>query len=235
MIYWLLNIIISFIAQLCESRQGQIPPTPAAQKEWYRVSQKIHKRFTTNAYSPLLKTRVSTMGEHFRSELLCFIVSRMNVIPTCELIEQCANHYDEAAIMTARALLFAKSKETNIRDSGRRGDGDSFKKLTLEDIVRKINELGSDVPTFYAVDLNNLPPYTMNSIDVYQMIGRVRDLSSRIQSLREDVRSQQRRASQAPLAATRDSELETIRAAMRYLEVGTPRKGPQSHHLKRAM
>ena len=98
------------------------------------------------------------MGEHFRSELLCYVVSRMDVIPTCELIEQCAHHYDEAAISTARDQLFAKSRETNIRDSSRRGDGESFKKLTLEDIVRKINELGNDVPTFYAVDLNNLPP-----------------------------------------------------------------------------
>ena len=61
----------------------------------------------------------------------------------------------------------------------------------IDDIIRLLQEKGTDTPTFVARDLGKLPPVTFDSIDVSALLHSIRQNEAAINVLKDCVTTQQ--------------------------------------------
>ena len=87
-----------------------------------------------------------------KSELLCFVASKSAIMAFDDIVKICASFFREEEIIEARCVL----EKVGVSMHKRRGD-DKFRS-TVEDITKAVLNPGLTLPTFYATDLNRLPP-----------------------------------------------------------------------------
>ncbi|XP_070537508.1 uncharacterized protein [Ptychodera flava] len=119
------------------------------------------------------------------NELLCFLVNKMDVMPTDILSKVCCDFYEDSQIENSKKELFDLcSSATSTRF--RRRQGQNKKLNNVQDILNLLHEVDPEViPSFVAVDLGNLPPITQNHIDISVLMQQMSSIKSDITSLKE--------------------------------------------------
>ena len=106
-------------------------------------------------------------------ELLCFLANKIDVLPPQSIADLCRTTYDEGEIEAAKKRLCDLCADEN-SSRFRRRQGPKKSAVNLDDMMRLLQEKGTDVPLFVARDLSRLPPITFDSIDVSSLLHGVR-------------------------------------------------------------
>ena len=122
-------------------------------------------------------------------ELMCFLTNKIKLLPPATIIQLCVSTFNEAEIEASKRVFFDLcAGNDNIRYQKRRGERKSA--LNIEDMIKLLNEKGTDVPTFVALDLSKLPPITFDSLDVSMLLNEMKKTQNDIEMLRETMKSQ---------------------------------------------
>ena len=119
-------------------------------------------------------------------ELLCFLVNKIDVLPPQSIADLCLTTYDEGEIEAAKKRLFDLCADEN-SSRFRRRQGPKKSAANLDDMIRLLQEKGTDVPLFVARDLSRLPPITFDSVDVSSLLHSVRRAQLEIDVLKASV------------------------------------------------
>ena len=146
------------------------------------------KATNDNKTSPNFK---SNDAKFVINELLCFIVNKMDIMTSETIVQLCEKTYTDLQIEIAKRKLFEivpEGDSEGMRYIKRQGK----KKGTqnLDDILKKLHELDDDLPTFVAQDLSNLPPISMDSIDVSVLLRKIESLSAQVSMLKTGLATQ---------------------------------------------
>ena len=119
-------------------------------------------------------------------ELLCFLANTIDVLPPQSIADICLTTYDEGEIEADKKRLFDLcADENSSRFRWRHGPKKSA--VNLDDMMRLLQEKGTDVPLFVARDLSRLPPITFDSADVSSLLHSVRRAQLEIDVLKASV------------------------------------------------
>ena len=129
-------------------------------------------------------------GKHiYIDELLCFISNKIDTLDVQTIINLCTNFYSDELIDSSKKLCFKIFKDNeNITLRKRQGRDKSIN--NIRDIISIFQTLGSDIPKFVAADLSNLPPITVNSIDVSGFLTKLSDLQTEMCNIKSRVDTQ---------------------------------------------
>ena len=83
------------------------------------------------------------------------------------IVKTVADFYNENDIHTAKTMLFGCCKDTALCFKSYRMDA---AKLDCRDIITKMNEIGTECPTFVAKNVSLLPPTTADMFNLEQFI-----------------------------------------------------------------
>ena len=121
-------------------------------------------------------------------EVLCFLSSKIDCVPTDVLLLLCNDAFDDADVEKAKRILFISrppKPPSKLRFSVRQEP--NKKNKNLKDIIQLLAELGEDIPVFVARDLMKLPPIRMENIDVSNLLHRLDSLSTEVSSMKSAV------------------------------------------------
>ena len=98
--------------------------------------------------------------------LLCFAVNKIGSLGSDMIVKLCIDTYTDDEIRLSKNLLFelCSSEDDSTRNISRKGPNKS--KENLCDILKLLQEKGSDIPNFVVKDLHKLPPVSFDNIDV---------------------------------------------------------------------
>ena len=125
---------------------------------------------------------------YLRSEVLCFIQNKSKVLPFDHLVDICVKFFKWDEIAQAKNIL---SENWNNRLAKHRGPEEERVKKTLIDMTRVLLDPEANLPIFYAVNLNRIPPVGVEHIDVCALATEVSALRAEVRSftqLRSDIR-----------------------------------------------
>ena len=137
------------------------------------------------------------------NELLCFMTSKINVVPFEALVKICTDFYPGDAILAAKDLLWDTvitehhAERRNIR---RKNGTCSKEKADCEDILKALQVCDKEetpMPKFCAVDLNNLPPATLERMDTAVLLSQLSHMQEDMGTLKQAVKSLQESSCQA--------------------------------------
>lgn len=120
------------------------------------------------------------------SELLCFVTNKMRVLPTKEIVQLCLSTFNETDIDEAKKLLFELCADDSTGRYKKR-IGAEKDKHNMEDIIKLLNEKGTDIPKFVALDLSKLPPITFDSIDVSALLNALRKTQDELKLMKDSL------------------------------------------------
>ena len=107
-------------------------------------------------------------------------------MPPQSIADICLTTYDEGEIEADKKRLFDLcADENSSRFRWRHGPKKSA--VNLDDMMRLLQEKGTDVPLFVARDLSRLPPITFDSADVSSLLHSVRRAQLEIDVLKASV------------------------------------------------
>ena len=122
-------------------------------------------------------------------ELLCFMQNKIDVLPPQTIADLCVTTLDDTAIEKSKKRLFDLcADETTSRFRRRQGPKKSA--VNIDDMIRLLQEKGTDVPVFVARDLSRLPPITFDSVDVSSLLHSIRRAQLEIDQLKACVGGQ---------------------------------------------
>lgn len=132
------------------------------------------------------------------NELLCFMSSKINVVPFETLVKICTDFYAGDAILEAKDLLWDTviaehhGERRNIR---RKNTGSCSKeRADCEDILKALqvcDKEGTIMPKFCAMDLSNLPPATLERMDTAVLLSQLSQMQADMGTLKQAVQSLQ--------------------------------------------
>jgi len=120
-----------------------------------------------------------------RSELLCFVLDKCNVMAFDHLSKICSDFYTEDEVIAGRHLL---EQYTPTRLTRRKG-ADRLR-ATVDDIIKVCLDPAIELPAFFAIDLSRLPPVEATHCDITAILRELQLLRHevrQISSLREEV------------------------------------------------
>jgi len=125
-----------------------------------------------------------------RNELLAFVVSKLNhTMPPVTLVQLCSQFYTDEEIIAASKLLY-DTCAVNDDPRHRKRQGVNRKKATMEDIVSLIERKGGDLKvSFVALDVNNLPAVSFDSLDVSVLLSKIEGNNAEMNLLKASVAS----------------------------------------------
>jgi len=112
----------------------------------------------------------------YKSELLCFMQQKGNLMTFDHIVKLCADFYRKDEIVSARNIV-----DQFVSKRLARRQGNEALKCTIEDMLKIILDPAVKLPSFYAVDLCRLPPVEADHCDVSAILREV-------QALRYEVR-----------------------------------------------
>ena len=122
-------------------------------------------------------------------ERLCFMQNKIDVLPPQTIADLCVTTFDDTAIEKSKKRLFDLcADETTSRFRRRQGPKKSA--VNIDDMIRLLQEKGTDVPVFVARDLSRLPPITFDSVDVSSLLHSIRRAQLEIDQLKACVGGQ---------------------------------------------
>ena len=113
-------------------------------------------------------------------------MNKIDVLPPQSIADLCRTTYDEGEIEAAKKRLFDLCADEN-SSRFRRRQGPKKSAANLDDMIRLLQEKGTDVPLFVARDLSRLPPTTFDSVDVSSLVHSVRRAQLEIDVLKASV------------------------------------------------
>ena len=131
-------------------------------------------------------SEISRQDSVIVDELLCFLANKIDVLPPQSIADLCRTTYDEGEIEAAKKRLFDLCADEN-SSRFRRRQGPKKSAVNLDDMMRLLQEKGTDVPLFVARNLSRLPPITFDSIDVSSLLHSVRRAQLEIDVLKASV------------------------------------------------
>lgn len=144
-------------------------------------------RSTTTSNKPMTRSGTEQNGLVI-DELLCFIVNKMQLMPTESIVRLCTTSFSEGQIEASKKKLFDLcAEESTIRFTRRIGQKKSA--LNIEDMVKLLIEKGTNIPTFVALDLGKLPPITFDSIDVSVLLHAIKKTQNEVDALNEGLQA----------------------------------------------
>lgn len=117
-------------------------------------------------------------------ELLCFLTNKVNSLSTDVITKLCVEFYDEEVIVSSKNRLFELCADEN-NDRNRRRQGTNKNSDNIKDIIKLIQEKGSNIPTFVAHNLGNLPPIQFDHVDVTVLLSEIKKTQSEVAKLRK--------------------------------------------------
>ena len=106
-------------------------------------------------------------------EILCYVQNKMDNINHDYIVKTVADFYNENNIHTAKTMLFGCCKDTALRFKSYRMDA---AKLDCRDIITKMNEIGTECPTFVAKNVSLLPPTTADMFNLTKITNSIKDI-----------------------------------------------------------
>ena len=132
---------------------------------------------------------VNTQDGVVIDELLCFACNKIDTLPPQTIVELCVSTYTEGEIEAAKRRLFdICADDSTSRFRKRQGPKKSVQ--NVDDIVRLLQEKGTNLPSFVALDLSRLPPITFDSIDVSTLLNNIRRTQLEVDQLKACVNTQ---------------------------------------------
>ena len=113
-------------------------------------------------------------------EILCYIQNKMDKINHDYIVKTVVDFYNESDIHAAKNILFGCCRESALRLKTYRIDA---AKLHCRDIITKMNEIGTDCPSFVVKNISLLPIATPDAFDLANItnnIGEVMKLESTV-------------------------------------------------------
>jgi len=132
-----------------------------------------------------------------KSEILCFITSKAALMTFDDIVKVCDSFYRKDEVVEARSILERLGVDMHKRR------GDNMLRITVEDITKVVLNPKHKLPTFYATDVNRLPPVDIKHVDVAAILAELQGLRSEIRSMNHlqaeviDLRSQVNELKQA--------------------------------------
>ena len=115
--------------------------------------------------------------------------NKIDVLPPQTIADLCVTTFDDTAIEKSKKRLFDLcADETTSRFRRRQGPKKSA--VNIDDMIRLLQEKGTDVPVFVARDLSRLPPITFDSVDVSSLLPSIRRAQLEIDQLKACVGGQ---------------------------------------------
>ena len=132
-------------------------------------------------------TTTSTPKPLIRTELLCYVFNKMDLVVHDSLVKVCTDFYDTKAIETAKRVLYSCDAVIDCGVSHQRRQGPSKDKANMEDILLAFHRC-SDLPEFVASDLSRLPPLSMHNIDFAHLLHEFQGMRAEMTKLRDEVK-----------------------------------------------
>ena len=138
-----------------------------------------------NTHSEITRT---TDDSILIDELLCFITNKLDILPPIVIVQLCTSTFSDSDIEVSKKKLFDLcADETNSRYRTRQGAKKSA--MNIEDVIKLLQEKGSDVPEFVALDLSKLPPIAFDSVDVSALLNTIKKTQNEVDILRATIES----------------------------------------------
>ena len=144
---------------------------------------------TSNVAQPSGSGSSDTGSGVIINELLCFVVNKLDLLPTETIAQLCVTSFQDVEIEAAKKQLFELcADDTTCRMITRKGP----KKINqnMEDIIKLLHEKGTDTPTFVAQNLQALPPIAFNSLDVSHLLHSIQKTQTEMEILKEAMKVQ---------------------------------------------
>ena len=145
------------------------------------MTKKGKRRSTVAADTDTMDVNVTTT-DHIRNELLCFMQNKSATIAFDHLVKLCSDFYTLDEAVAARQLLDQYMPSGN-RLNRRQGDNALW--ATVEDLLKTVVNPYLNLPIFYAVSMDRLPPVDVNSCDMSAILVELRALRSEVRSTSE--------------------------------------------------
>ena len=146
---------------------------------------RVHLFFFVLFYSQLISLlsgectlQLVVMSDIEIDEILCYISNRIDSVPNDQLVAICVNSFEASEIKDSKLRLFNKCERGPENDDpppgctkyqARRGVNSANN--NVQDIIALMQELGTNCPSYAAVNLNKLPPITLDIIDVKALLS----------------------------------------------------------------
>ena len=119
---------------------------------------------------------------------MCFITNKLDILPPDVIVQLCTSTFSDSDIEVSKKKLFDLcADETNSRYRKRQGAKKSA--MNIEDVVKLLQEKGSDVPKFVALDLSKLPPITFDSVYISTLLNTIKKTQNEVDILRATIES----------------------------------------------
>ena len=135
---------------------------------------------------------------YIHSELLCFVINKLDVLPFEVLVKTCTDFYSSDKIQEAKDLLWetvmsvSHGDRRDLRNIKRKNTGANSKaRANCEDIVKAVqvcDKEGTDMPKFYAVDLGSVP-LSPESVDITVLLSQFSLMHDEMKELKEGMKS----------------------------------------------
>ena len=117
-------------------------------------------------------------------ELLCFVQNKIDIPPPISIGDLCKATLTEHDREASKRRIFELCADDSCTRMRKR-IGPKRSVQNDNDIIRLLQEKGTDTPTFVALDLAKLPPVTFDSIDVSTLLNSIRQNEAEITLLKE--------------------------------------------------
>ena len=117
-------------------------------------------------------------------ELLCFVQNKIDILPPISIGDLCTATFTEHDIEASKRRLFEFCADDSCTRMRKR-IGPKRSEQNVNDIIRLLQEKGTNTPTCVALDLAKLPPVTFDSIDVSTLLNSIRQNEAEITLLKD--------------------------------------------------
>ena len=128
-------------------------------------------------------------------EVLCYIQNKMKILSVDNIVILCEPVFDAEQVENAKERLFELCHQENDKTERKTRIGQHKNERNIRDICNLFEEKGNDAPVFVAQDLNNLPPVTINCLDVSLLLSENKRLQAEVKILKEAVNVQKETSS----------------------------------------
>ena len=156
-----------------------------------------------------MATNASNFSQiNVQNELLCFCINKSQVMPFETISKLCADFYSGEDIHSAKQLLwelvisvaFPSRKDLRLITRRKNTSSGSKNRADLEDVLKAIqvcDREGVILPKFDAVDLGNIPPVSLEHLDMSVLLSQFSMMQSEMRNIRQAVQSLQDSAPKA--------------------------------------
>ena len=112
------------------------------------------------------------------NEMLCFVQQKSGILTLEDLVKICLDFYKKDEVLMARQVI-----DNVVSKRLSRRQGPDMLKSTIEDIIKCVLDPTKSLPTFYAVNLNRLPPVDAKHCDITAILIELKELRADVREI----------------------------------------------------